>query len=367
LDRRIVETTGEGFLLTDTDWIINDLNDAFCRLVGVPREEVLGRTPLAFLPESQRRAWVDRRQEMVSGQIRELEGNLVSKDGRTIPVLIHPNTLRDDAGGTMGYMVFVTNISEHKKSLALAAEVQKSLMPQGGLRLDGLEVAGRTIACDDIGGDYFDFVHGRECARDGFDVVVGDVVGHGVDAALLMMSARGFLRMRASQCGSLSQIVTELNAQLVSDFSRSGRFMTLFYLSIDPCRRTLRWVRAGHDPALFYDPKQDRFEALDGGGLALGVEEGHRYRESARTDLAPGQIIAIATDGIWEARDKNGRMFGKQRLQDTLRRHAHRTAAQIVSAVIETLEHFAAGIKPGDDITLVVVKLTDLPPVDFQI
>jgi sigma-B regulation protein RsbU (phosphoserine phosphatase) len=105
-------------------------------------------------------------------------------------------------------MFFVTDMTEHKKSLTLAAEVQKSLLPQESPHIQGLDIAGKTITSDEIGGDYFDYLSGQECPNDHFGVVVGDVTGHGVDAALLMTTARAFLRMRASQCGSISQIIT---------------------------------------------------------------------------------------------------------------------------------------------------------------
>jgi sigma-B regulation protein RsbU (phosphoserine phosphatase) len=104
-------------------------------------------------------------------------------------------------------------------------------------------------------------------------VVVGDITGHGVDAALLMATARAFLRMRASQPGTLTDTVTAMNRHLVEDVSETGKFMTLFFLTLDVGKKTIEWVRAGHDPAWLYDPDEDRFEDLKGAGVALGVTE----------------------------------------------------------------------------------------------
>jgi sigma-B regulation protein RsbU (phosphoserine phosphatase) len=258
-------------------------------------------------------------------------------------------------------MAFVTDMSEQKKSLTLAGEVQKSLQPESSLQIQGLDIAGRTIACDEIGGDYFDFLKEQECANNHFDAVVGDVTGHGVEAALLMTTARAFLRMRASQCGEISQIMTEMNQHLARDFVNTGRFMTLFYLSIDTENQNLRWVRAGHDPAVVYDPIEDDFVDLMGAGLALGVDQNFVYEEYLKTDLHRGQIIAIGTDGIWEARDRNGQMFGKQRFRKILRENADRAAHQIIDAVYNDLNSFRMGLKQADDITLVVIKLEGLP------
>jgi sigma-B regulation protein RsbU (phosphoserine phosphatase) len=154
-------------------------------------------------------------------------------------------------------VIFVIDLTQQKRSLALAAEVQRSLLPQEAHLFEGLEIAGRTLSCDEIGGDYYDYLYGRECPEDQFSVVVGDVTGHGVEAALLMTTARAFLRMRASQCGDISQIITEMNRQLAHDVADSGRFMTLSVVRFDLRNRPIRWVRAGHPPVMIYD-----FEAM---------------------------------------------------------------------------------------------------------
>ena len=367
--RRIVETAGEGFILTDKHLIITDLNEAFCRLVGLKREEIIGRTLKDFAAGNFRQLLMTNQEDIFSGRYKDFEGIMAAADGRGIPVLVHGNTLRDDQGDVIGNMAFVTDMSEQKKSLTLAGEVQKSLQPESSLQIQGLDIAGRTVACDEIGGDYFDFLKEQECANNHFDAVVGDVTGHGVEAALLMTTARAFLRMRASQCGDISQIMTEMNQHLARDFVNTGRFMTLFYLSIDTENQNLRWVRAGHDPAVVYDPIEDDFVDLMGAGLALGVDQNFVYEEYLRTNFHPGQIIAIGTDGIWEARDRNGQMFGKQRFRKIIRENADRPAHQIIDAVYNDLNSFRMGLKQADDITLVVIKLKGLPATaeDWQI
>jgi PAS domain S-box-containing protein len=367
--RRIVETAGEGFILMDKDLIITDVNEAFCQLVGTRRKEIIGKTPLDFATQDFRQFLMTNKKEIFSGLYKDFEGTVASANNRDIPILVHGNTLRDDQGEIIGNMAFVTDISEQKKSLTLAGEVQKSLQPQNSLQFQGMDVAGRTIACDEIGGDYFDFLQEQECADNRFEAVVGDVTGHGVDAALLMTTARAFLRMRASQCGGISRIITEMNQHLAMDFLNTGRFMTLFYLSIDPESRSLSWVRAGHDPAVVYDPIADNFEELRGTGLALGVDQHFVYEEFLKTGLHRGQIIAIGTDGIWEACNRDGRMFGKQRFREIIRENAHRSADQIIDAVYKDLNSFKPGLKQADDITLVIIKLMNLPGAvdDWQI
>lgn len=145
---------------------------------------------------------------------------------------MHGNPLRDDRGGLIGQMAFFTDLTEQKKALALAGEVQRSLLPRESPKVRGLDIAGRNVSCDEVGGDYYDFFLQQENAGNSFSVAVGDISGQGVDAALLMSSARAFLQMHVSQNEVTAEIVRSMNRHLAEDVKKSGRFMTLFYLTI---------------------------------------------------------------------------------------------------------------------------------------
>ena len=355
--RRIVETAGEGFLLMDENLQIVDVNDAYCNLLGYPREEIIGKTPLDLATEEFKQFMESHRISILAREYRKLEGTLIAKDGRQIPILIHGSTLRDDNDNVIGNMAFITDMTEHKKALALAGEVQKSLLPQDKPVIQGLDIAGKNVSCDEIGGDYFDFLWRRDTKKGPFSVVVGDISGHGVESALLMTTARAFLRMRASQPGTISEIISAMNRHLTRDVLETGRFMTLFYLTIDPEKDRIDWVRAGHDPALVYDPGRDVFTELKGDGVALGVKENFDYHENNISGLTNGQIIAIGTDGIWEAINSNGEMFGKERFRNIIRKNAGSGSGDIVAAVYNELNQFTRGQKSEDDITLVIIKI----------
>ena len=355
--RRIVTTAGEGFILMNQDLVITDANQAYCQMIGYAKDEILGKTPLDLATDDFKQFMQINQQKILSKEYRRFECSLVARDGRHIPVLVHGNTLRDDRGDIIGNMAFVTDMTEQKKALALAAEVQKSLLPQGSPRIQGLDVAGKNVSCEEIGGDYFDFLGTNEYPDAPLSIVVGDITGHGVDAALLMTSARAFLRMRAAQAGNISDIITEMNRHLALDVLESGRFMTLFYMAIDPSYGHLQWVRAGHDPAVLYDPAKDTFEELGGTGIALGITEDFRYETYKKTGLSHGQIVAIGTDGIWESCNPSGEMFGKSRFQNAIREYSKENAGDILGAVYEELDHFTRGLKSEDDITLVVAKV----------
>ena len=245
-----------------------------------------------------------------------------------------------------------------RHSLELAKEVQQHFLPESDPKLAGLDIAGQSIYCERTGGDYYDYLDMGDHREGKIGIVVGDVSGHGIPSALLMASARSSLRQRALLSGSIAQIVSDVNRQLTRDVEESGRFMTLFCSEIDTHSWSIRWVRAGHDPAIFYDPVTNTFEELKGPGLALGVDADWQYEEQQKTGLKNGSIIVIGTDGIWEAHNSEGDTFGKESLLEIIRQHASVSAQEIVSAIINAVNRFRKDVIPEDDVTLVVIKVT---------
>jgi serine phosphatase RsbU (regulator of sigma subunit) len=246
-----------------------------------------------------------------------------------------------------------------RRSLYLAKEVQQALLPRTEPKIKGLDIASSSVYCDETGGDYYDFLGGDEPNAGKISVVVGDVSGHGVSSALLMATARAFLRQRSALPGSVSRIVSDVNRQLARDVEESGGFMTLFYLTIDTANRKLNWVRAGHDPAIFYDPATDTFQELRGVGMALGVKADARFEENWKNNLKNNQIILLGTDGIWEARNLQGEMFGKEPIYRTIRQNHTLSAKEILTGIFNTLNRFLEDRALEDDVTLVVIKVTD--------
>lgn len=353
--RQIVETTSQGFVLMDESLNIIDLNSAFASMLGNKPDELIGTRTFADIRifNNMLTSGTENKTELFGTH--EIETRLDRVDGGSIPVLIHTNTLWSDDGSVMGVMAFITDISEQKKALILAGEVQKSLLPDRSPNVSGFDVAGMNIACEEVGGDYFDYLLPDNCDHH-FSIVVGDISGHGVDSALLMSSARTFLRMRASQPGSGPEIITALNCHLSDDVEQSGRFMTMFYLHLDSKEKQIEWIRAGHDPALLYHCKEDRFEELKGPGLALGVDPDYPYAEQCRIGLHHEQIFIVYTDGIWEACNRHNQPYGKERLKQCIRSHAHLKAAGILNHILLDQKQFRDGVGNEDDITLVIAK-----------
>jgi serine phosphatase RsbU (regulator of sigma subunit) len=244
-----------------------------------------------------------------------------------------------------------------RHSLELAKEIQQMLLPKDNPKIKGLDVAGKSIYCDETGGDYFDFIKFKEKQREKLGVVVGDVAGHGISSALIMTSVRSALRQRLALPGSISQIITDVNCQLAGDLADYGQFVTLFYMLVDPARQTLEWVRAGHDPAILYDPVADDFSELQGAGMALGVDMHFQYEKNQIENFSEGKIIVVATDGVWEARNKSGQMFGRMAVYDIIRKNSAASADEIMEAIFSQIKKFIETSKPEDDLTLVIVKV----------
>jgi phosphoserine phosphatase RsbU/P len=243
-----------------------------------------------------------------------------------------------------------------RHSLAVAMQVQQRLLPAEPPHIRGLDVAGHSAYCDETGGDYYDFLILDRAAPDAVLVAVGDVMGHGVAAALVMASARAVLRDRALAAGSLAELMGRLNRFIAADHS-GDRFMTMHLSVIDSKSATIRLVSAGHDPAIVYNPSDGSFKEVGENDLPLGVMDEAEYHEQCYGSLQAGQVILVGTDGVWEMPDVKGEQFGKDRLREAIREFADRPAADIAAAIHERLTNFRGNAKQVDDVTYVVIKV----------
>jgi len=243
-----------------------------------------------------------------------------------------------------------------KLSLAQASMIQQKLMPRSDPRVEGFDIAGKSIWCDETSGDYYDFIHPADWEGEKIGIVVADVIGHGISAALLMASVRAFLRERVLSPGSAAAIVCDVNQRLARDIEELNLFVTMYYSEIDIQAKCFRWVHAGHEPALLYDRAADSFATLGGEGLPLGVMEDWAYKES-EIAIRPGQIIVMGTDGIKETCNSQKKYFGNDRIMAIIRANALKPAKDILKEVFGSLENFRFPAERKDDETLVIVKV----------
>ncbi|WP_291328089.1 SpoIIE family protein phosphatase [Desulfovibrio sp. UCD-KL4C] len=241
------------------------------------------------------------------------------------------------------------------QALSLADEAQQNLLPKSTPQVSGAEIGAKCVFSEKTGGDYYDFIGCATCGKDIFATAIGDVSGHGVSAALLMTSARAYIRALTGQGRPLVEIVSKVNSLVTEDCAQTGHFMTLFTATCDTKKKTLNWIRAGHDPALIYAPETDEFEELIGTGLAIGVDENYLYREYF-TQLKSGQLVALYTDGIWEAHSPKGEQFGKSQLREIIRDYYDKPAQQIAEIVHQQVSDHRRGLPLEDDCTIIIIK-----------
>lgn len=249
-------------------------------------------------------------------------------------------------------------LNNFKSSLEQASKVQQELLPKSDPEFDGFDIAGRSIWCDETGGDYYDFLYPPANGKERLGIVVGDVADHGIPSALLMTTARAFLRERIQAFPTAcAAIISDVNKRLVQDVEELDLFMTMFYCELDAKEKLIRWVKAGHEPAILWTPSAaDSPELLAGKGLPLGIMDDAVYEEYQK-QISSGQIILIGTDGIKEAVNDRGEMFGTQRLLQVINDTVSQPAKKILDTVFESLNRFCHPLKIDDDATLVVIKV----------
>jgi len=286
------------------------------------------------------------------------ETNVLEKVSQGDLSRLVPVATNDEFGFIAGHTNAMIEGLRHRTqlitALKLAEEVQQNLLPSEPPALPGFDIAGTSKYCDETGGDYYDYF---TFSNGHLRIVVADASGHGVGAAMLMTTFRALLRQRATMGGDIARIISDVNRELARDVEGSGRFMTVFFLEIEPENHTLNWVRAGHEPAILYNTREDSFLELTGEGMALGVVEHLEFQKYTHHGWTPDSIIVVGTDGIRESQNEDGEMFGPDRFRAAIRRHAIKPAAEIQTRIIEELEIFQGETSQEDDITLVVVKL----------
>ena len=267
---------------------------------------------------------------------------------------------RDEVGElTRTFNIMTRQLQERlelQHAMSIAREVQQNLLPQSSFRAEGIDIHGCSLYCEDTGGDYFDLLAG--CGDDNaIRVVVGDVVGHGIGAALLMASIRATVRCRTVLPGDSVEVISDVNEILCRDTEQSGNFVSLFYLVINREQQLLGWVRCGHDPAIVYDLDRDQFMELGGKGLVLGFDRDWRFEEQTMHLADRHLVVLIGSDGVWETENEAGETFGKKRVRALMAQYSGQSAEKITAAITEAVGEFRGSRAQSDDITLVVVKI----------
>jgi sigma-B regulation protein RsbU (phosphoserine phosphatase) len=225
------------------------------------------------------------------------------------------------------------------------------LLPQHPPYIEGMDLVANNIPAQEIGGDFYDYI---PISRGSWGLVIADVSGKGMPAAIFMGLSRTIVRASATDNLSAAAAIKQANELICRD-STSGMFVTLFYAILDVKERKLRYVNAGHNPPLLIR-NGGEVELLRARGIALGVTHYIDLQEAERT-LQPGDTIVFYTDGVTEAINTEEEAFGERRLIETVSSQRHRSAREIISRVEEEVMSFAGGQPQFDDITMMVLKV----------
>ena len=232
----------------------------------------------------------------------------------------------------------------------LAADVQKRMLPRGTPNVPPLDIAARYVPSAQLGGDFYDFIP----LNGNLGVCVGDVVGKGVAASLLMASVRASLRAYTQDVYDLDEIIARVNVALSRD-TRDNEFATLFYGVIDPTTRRMTYCNAGHEPTLLL--RDGQFHVLDTGGMIVGIDPDQKY-EKGVIDLKAGDMLLLYSDGLCDAQNFERQRFGRQRIKDAmLAARETTTAHDALSHVLWEMRRFAGLNDRTDDTTLVMIRV----------
>jgi len=235
------------------------------------------------------------------------------------------------------------------KEMALAGEIQAKLLPGEYFRFHALTCVGFHQACEDIGGDYYDFMPYNDHT---LSVTIADVTGHGPSSALLMVACKTMLTTLVQIQIPMEERIERLNTYMVQH-SASNQFITFFHADIDIKAQTLRYCNAGHNPPLLLPPSGDR-QTLPPMEPPLGIMEIPYTIESV--SFTPGSQLIMYTDGITEATNPAGDLYGEQRLEALVAQGNNQDAATLKKEIVDSISDFTSGIKHLDDVTLAIVE-----------
>jgi phosphoserine phosphatase RsbU/P len=242
-----------------------------------------------------------------------------------------------------------------EKDLAIANDVQRILLPSEEPKIDGFETAGTNLPARYLSGDYFDYIPLDEHR---YGVVIADVSGKGVPAALLMAMCRSALRVLAPTADAPSEIMRRLNAQLYPDI-KEDMFISMAYAVLDSRDGSVKMVRAGHDAPAVFRAKDGTIEMLKPPGMAVGIDSGrafNRVTADFSVSLEVGDCLVFYTDGVTEALNRAGDEFGLEAMKKAIQASAPEGAAAVVRRVAEDVRAFVGDHPQHDDITLIAIR-----------
>lgn len=279
-----------------------------------------------------------------------------------------------NAGGMFVFAFIVRNLQNERKmlaerdtlmremerkntELAIAAEIQQSFLPDTISQIEGFDIAASSIMAKEVGGDFFDVIPLEvvPLGKGQLGIMIADVSGKGIPAALFMALSRIVVRVNATWYGSRpAAAIRDANA-IISHDAKSGMFVTLFYGFLDAATRTLIYVNAGHNPPIHFHTSDGTLTELPATGIAMGALPDAAYTQES-VQLAPGDVLVLYTDGITEAENAQLDMFGVERLEETILASRGLSAGGLARVILDAVRSFTGDHPQSDDITLMIIR-----------
>jgi PAS domain S-box-containing protein len=355
-----VEQTADSIIITDRSGLIEYVNPAFEATTGYTREELRGLTPRLLKSGVHDDSFYEKLwATILSGNV--FRGTIANRK-KNGEIFFAEQTITPMWGPTGSITHFVTvikDVTEQRKlqdqqlQMSLARAVQQQFYSMPPPQIEGFDFAGAAFPADATGGDYFDFL---PLPGGCIGITIGDVCGHGIGSALLMVELRACLRAFAQKSSDIGEILSLTNNALVSDLEQE-RFATLIFCRLQPQNKTLAYSSAGHTPGFIIDNSGSVKRTLDSIDLPLGFLPEHAFGCSEPITMDPGDILALLTDGITDAERPDQNSFGFDRAVEYIRDHRHENAQEIVAGLYQAVRSFSNGLPQIDDITAVVCKV----------
>lgn len=372
---RAIEASSAGIIITDARTKDNPIiyaNPAFSQMTGYSREELIGLNPRILQgPETDPEAIESIRRALKDTQPCLITIKNYRKNGTTFWNELFISPVRDSRGNLTHFIGVQTDVTqlrraeEERHEMEIAKQIQLSLLPDAPLQVNGVVIAGFCLPASHVGGDYFDYFYGP----DEIDIVIADVSGHSMGAALIMAETRSTLKAEAlrtlhfhpksgkaeNEAGT-GDILRILNALLYDDLSRAELFITMFYMKYHPTTRRLSYANAGHNRPLLLPAGETVCRELDAEGIIFGVTKEIVFEEKSII-LHPGDLVLLYTDGITEAQNPKGEFFGTERLAHLFATQGSHTPQEIINRIVKNLQTFCEGSSFEDDVSMVVLKV----------